>query len=157
MTPRDRFDSLFAFWATHDRKGHRGPYSERPAAVDWTLLKRQALAESGMEPDAISPVGAAGLTQFIESTWKEWVVNEFGPEPPARSYISPFDPEDSIRAQADMMAWLLKVWKGDERKALASYNAGIGRVTRLIRDHGEEWESHLPDETRGYLAKILGT
>jgi membrane-bound lytic murein transglycosylase D len=119
-------------------------------------LKRQAIAESGLDPDAKSSVGAQGLSQFMAATWNDWLEQKWGGPPPPNRYITPYDPEDGICAQADYMAWLLGVFDGDERKALASYNAGVGRVRTLIAMRGDFWEQGLPDETRGYLAKILG-
>lgn len=155
MNPADRYDSLFMFWSEHDQKRH-GAYVDRPAPVDWMLLKRQAWQESRMNPDAVSRVGAKGLTQFMDATWKAWVKNEFGTdEGPARNHVNQFDPEDAIRAQADMMAWLLKTWHGDVRRALASYNFGIGNVAKAVQALGDKWEERLPAETRGYLKAIL--
>ena len=55
-----------------------------------------------------------------------------------------------------MMAWLIGYWKGDVRRALASYNWGIGRVRKAVVGHGVGWEGQLPLETRDYLRKILG-
>jgi murein DD-endopeptidase MepM/ murein hydrolase activator NlpD len=45
---------------------------------------------------------------------------------------------------------------GDVRKAMAAYNAGLGRVRSLVEAHGENWERGLPAETKQYLANILG-
>lgn len=154
IKPSDRYNTLFAVYAAWDRR-RDGTWFERHPPLDWRLLKRQAEVESGLDPDAISPVGAKGLTQFMEATFREWERNEFGPMIPPNRHISPFDPEDAVRAQADVMAWLLDVWKADQRKALASYNAGIGRIKALIEKHGDKWEEFLPLETRHYLRKIL--
>lgn len=154
MKPSERYDSLFQVWAAWDRR-RDGTWVERKPPLEWTLLKRQAVAESGLDPDAVSPVGAKGLSQVMDATWREWETNEFGPVIPPNRHISPFDPEDCVRAQADIMGWLFGVWKGDARKALASYNYGIGAVRRTLAKHGTEWELHLPLETQRYLAKIL--
>ena len=119
------------------------------------LLKKQAVAESGLDPDAVSPVGDKGLTQFMDQTWKEWESNEFGPDIPPNRHVSAFDPEDSIRAQADVMQWLLGVFKGDAAKALAGYNWGIGNLWRCLAKHGDQWRDFLPLESQRYLEKIL--
>ena len=155
MTARDRFDSLIEWYAANGRKGD-GPFSPRTPPVPFDILKRQLLQESDADPDAVSRVGAKGLAQAMDATFQEWVRNEFNGEPPPRRHISAFDPEDAIHFQADFMGWLLRIFQGDIRKALASYNAGPGRVGRLIKEHGEGWEAALPDETRDYLKKILG-
>lgn len=154
FNPADRWDSLLRCYAALDRR-RDGTWFARAPTLDWELLKRQMLAESGGDPDAVSPVGAKGLTQFMDQTWKEWETNEFGPVIPPNRHISVFDPEDAIRAQADVMAWLLGVFKGDAAKALSAYNFGIGNVQKLLAKHGDQWRDFLPLETRRYLEKIL--
>jgi membrane-bound lytic murein transglycosylase D len=159
MTPLDRYDSLFQFYAANTYvidKGKTVLWKVRAAPMDWTLLKRQAIAESGLDPDAKSPVNAQGLSQFMAATWNEWVERKWHGRPPPNRYITPYDPEDAICAQADMMVWLLDVFEGDARKALASYNWGIGHVRTCVQVHGAFWATYLPEETSGYLAKILG-
>jgi len=66
------------------------------------------------------------------------------------------DPEQSLIAGARTMKHYLTVFEGDARKALAAYNAGLGRVQSLVAAHGEDWECALPAETNGYLAAIVG-
>ena len=155
ITPSERFDSLFRVWATWDRR-RDGTWVLRQPELDWTLLKRQAQAESNLEADAVSPLGAMGLSQFMRTTWAEWEVNEFGLDIPPNRHVSPFDPEDSIRAQADVMRWLLSVWQGDVRRALACYNFGLGNVRKTLEKHGDQWEAFLPLETRNYLTRVMG-
>ena len=157
MTARDRFDSLIHWYAEHGRKGD-GPFVPREPPVPFDVLKRQLLQESDADPDAVSRVGAKGLAQAMDATWNEWVRNEYGgADPPPRRHISAFDPEDAIHFQCDFMGWLLGMFKGEVRQAVAAYNAGPGRVSRLLKEHGEAgWEAALPDETRDYLRKILG-
>lgn len=154
VKPSERYSSLFQCYATWDRR-RDGTWFERQSPLDWRLLEKQAIAESGLDPDAVSPVGAKGLTQFMDVTWKEWEVNEFGPAIPPNRHVSVFDPEDAIRAQADVMGWLLGVWEGDARKSLASYNFGLGNVRKTIEKHGDRWEEFLPLETKQYLGRIF--
>lgn len=80
-----------------------------------------------------------GLAQAMPATWEEWMGKK-----------DPFDPEQSIIFYAKYMSWLLGQTRGDLEKATASYNAGIGRVTRL----GERWRQGMPDETKTYLVRI---
>ena len=154
FNPAGRFDSLLECFALLDRR-RDGTWFARATPLDWELLKRQMLAESGGDPDAVSPVGAKGLTQFMDATWKEWETNEFGPDIPPNRHVSVFDPEDAIRAQADVMQWLLGVFKGDAAKALAGYNWGIGNLQRCLTKHGDQWREFLPLETTRYMEKIL--
>ena len=156
-----RYDSLFQFyaeWNRRDTTGERFEFLRRPRPLDWGLLKRQAVAESGLDPDAVSRVGAQGLTQFMPATWAEHARQELGEAVPmagGRRHLNPFDPEDAISAQSDMMAWLLDRYTGDQRKALAAYNWGLGNVDKSLRAHGEAWDVKLPVETKGYLVSIL--
>lgn len=39
--------------------------------VDWRLLKAQYYQESHLKPNAVSPVGAAGVAQFMPATWRQ--------------------------------------------------------------------------------------
>lgn len=135
MTREDRYDSLFQFYAHQYR-------------LDWLLLKAQAIAESALNPTAVSRVGARGLAQFMARTWEEWRdgVPGIAEAPPENlAYLQPENPEACINAQAAYMAWLLKHCGGDVTSALAAYNFGIGRVRR-----GDPW----PRETRDYVARI---
>jgi membrane-bound lytic murein transglycosylase F len=92
-------------------------------------LKAQLCAESGLNPDAVSPVGAQGLGQFMPRTWQDTVrkLNWDG------AFHSPFNPKYAIDAAA--------VYQGDSRTAwdaagrtpvqrndlgLCAYNAGLG-------------------------------
>ena len=152
--PADRWDSILRCYATLDRR-RDGTWFPRATPLDWEMLKRQMLAESGGDPDAVSPVGAKGLTQFMDQTWKEWETNEFGPDIPPNRHVSVFDPEDSIRAQADVMQWLMGVFKGDAAKALGAFNWGIGNLWKCLEKHGDQWRDFLPLETQHYLRKIL--
>lgn len=40
--------------------------------VSWLQLKAQAIVESNLKPDAVSPTGARGVMQFIKSTGAEY-------------------------------------------------------------------------------------
>lgn len=141
MKATERFDSLWKFYGEE--------YS-----VPWQVLKAQALAESGLDPMAVSPVGARGLSQFMSRTWAEWADGTPGiQELPTEDlvFLNPENPEAAIRAQAAYMAWLLKHAGGGTDRALAAYNWGVGRVRRLA---GADWRDQLPPETRTYLERI---
>lgn len=52
----------------------------------------------------------------------------------------------------------MREFGGDQRKALAAYNAGAGRVRRAIRraaNKGGDWLDYMPEETRNYVPAIL--
>lgn len=113
-------------------------------ALPQGLLARIAYAESGFNPNAVSPKGAQGMFQFMPGTAKQYGVT------------NPFDPAESARGASDYLMDLLKQFKGGLRKSVAAYNWGPGNVDKDVREHGEDWESHIPAETRNYLAKVLG-
>ncbi|MCT4713257.1 transglycosylase SLT domain-containing protein [Enterobacteriaceae bacterium H11S18] len=102
------------------------------------LLKSVAITESGGNRFAQSGVGAKGLFQFMDGTAKDMGLrgNEV------------FDPEKSAQAAAKYLSQLLKLNGGDLRKALASYNWGIGNVQK----HGL---ALMPQETRNYIPKVM--
>lgn len=130
MQSQDRYDSLFQFYAD----GH----------LDWLLLKAQVRAESNFNPEAISHVGAKGLTQFMPLTWAEI------------GHGDPTNPEEAIKAQVHYLREQIQRF-GDVKLALAAYNCGPGRVRGLLAKHGPRFENiepRLPKETRDYVAKI---
>lgn len=98
--------------------------------VDWRLLKAQYYQESRLEPGAVSPVGAAGVAQFMPGTWGE-VSTALGYDS-----LSPHDAEPAITAGAYYMARMRKGWTSPRPEmdrhslALASYNAGFGNLLR---------------------------
>jgi len=135
-----RYDSLFQFYAEkHD--------------LDWLALKAQGLAESGLDPGAVSSAGAAGVMQFMLPTWIEW----HGRVLPGEVVEQRTNPERSIELGAAYMAWLSKQLAGDRRAARAAYNWGIGRVLKAGSVSGYRFilpANSLPAETRAYLARI---
>lgn len=109
-------------------------------------------AESSGKPDAVSPKGAQGLMQVMPPTAKE-VMQELGLDPET---WDPFDPEMN---RVVGTAYLRKMFGlfGNVQLALAAYNAGPGRVSRLTQIYGDYYEnikSALPDETQKYVEKI---
>ena len=84
-------------------------------------------AESGYDPDAVSPVGAVGLMQLLPSTAEEiaW-----------RLKIDSYDlcdPETSIKFGTYYLSYLYKLL-GDWNTVAAAYNAGIGNVIDWLAD-----------------------
>lgn len=115
-----KYDELFKKY----HKQYELPY-------DWRLLKAQLFAESALNPNAQSPVGALGLGQFMLPTWNERLSKCNLPLGTPRN-----DPEASIKMAACYMADLLKNWNAERPAideyclALASYNAGIGNLIK---------------------------
>ncbi|HEY5552837.1 MAG TPA: lytic transglycosylase domain-containing protein [Opitutaceae bacterium] len=112
-----------------------------------------AEVESSFNPKAQSPVGARGLFQFMPATAKHYGLSTF-------PFDERTDPEKSARAAAQY----LKVLHGrfnDWPLAIAAYNAGEGRVGRLLERHtARDFDTiapRLPAETRLYVPKVLAT
>lgn len=111
------------------------------------LFERQMDQESGFNPDVVygkrvSTAGAEGIAQLMPQYYPN---------------VNRTDPISGLTAGAETMRHYLNVWDGDVRKAVASYNCGLGRVQSLVNAHGANWEAGLPAETRSYLSHILGT
>ena len=106
--------------------------SQCPAAPP-AIIAAQLNAESGFNPQAVSPVGAQGISQFMPGTWALYGRDENGD-----GTADPFDPADAIPAQgrydcqlaADLTPALTagKVSGDLTQLMLAAYNAGPGAV-----------------------------
>lgn len=108
--------------------------SAKKYGLDPFLITCQLKQESGFSADAVSPVGACGIAQFMPSTADSLGVN-------------PWDVESSIDGQCRYMKNLLSSF-GDYSLALAGYNAGGGAV--------EEYGGIPPySETQNYVATIM--
>ncbi|WP_431290397.1 lytic transglycosylase domain-containing protein [Burkholderia cepacia] len=88
---------------------------------------------------------AIGDFQFTSSTWNEW--GKGGDR---------FNFNDQADSSGRYMQSLMKRYGGDIRKALAAYNWGMGNLDKDIAKNGGQWESHLPAETRKYIAQVAG-
>lgn len=116
-----------------------------PEALVW-----QAEVESAWNPAARSPAGAVGLYQFMKGTARE---NGLKTEPQDER----LDGEKSARAAARYLKKLHGRF-GDWALALAGYNCGPARVSKLLKECGAEdfdgIAAKLPTETRLYVPKI---
>ena len=99
---------------------------------DWRVFKAQGMAESNLNPDARSGVGARGIMQLMSSTFQE--VRSRNPD---LARID--DPEWNIAAGIAYNRQLWMQWKpdSDDRHLLefmfGSYNAGRGTLLRAQR------------------------
>ncbi len=121
-SPDDAHDSYIIYFA--------GVYGVRPE-----LVKAVIKAESNFEEKAVSSKGAQGLMQLMPRTAEAMGIND------------PFDPEENIAGGTQYLSRLLKMF-GNERLAVAAYNAGPGRVKRY---------GGVPPyrETRDYVARVF--
>lgn len=115
-----------------------------------------AIVESGFKNNALSRASARGMWQFMPTTGREhglvqnWFIDE-------RS-----DPEKSTRAAAQYLKSLHQMFDGDWNLAMASYNAGPGRLQRAVKRSklNDYWKltatsRYLPRETRNYVPMIM--
>lgn len=102
------------------------------------FLVRLIWQESGFNQNAVSPVGAQGVAQFMPETASE------------RGLDDPFNPLQAVRASARMLRHLIDRF-GNLGLAAAAYNAGPKRVQDWLNRHG-----NLPQETRDYVQRITG-
>jgi membrane-bound lytic murein transglycosylase D len=117
---------------------------------EWVWL---AEVESSFNPKAKSPVGALGLYQFMPATAERFGLKTSWPDQRT-------DPERSARAAARYLGILYRQL-GSWPLAVAAYNAGEGRVGRLLKAHGKtDYEGivdFLPTETQMYVPKVFAT
>jgi len=117
------------------------------------------LIESGLSPLAVSRVSAVGMWQFMGPTATQYGlrVDEYVDERR--------DPFRATDAALDYLEWLHERFGGSWYLAAAAYNAGPGRMERILNRHAEGrrgdedlyWEilEYLPRETREYVPKMI--
>ena len=104
--------------------------------IDPSLLKGLVSQESGFDPNARSGAGAVGLTQLMPGTAA------------ALGVTNPLDPAQSLQGGAKYLRQQLDRFGGDEKLALAAYNAGPGAVAKY---------GGVPPyrETQNYVTNVL--
>jgi len=106
--------------------------------VDPLLVHSVIRAESNYNPFAVSPKGAQGLMQLIPATARRFGVS------------NSFDARENIDAGVRYLKHLQEVF-GDERLALAAYNAGEGSVEK------NGWAVPPYPETQEYVRRVRET
>ena len=114
-------------------------------AVDSALLKAIMAAESGFNPDAISPRGAIGLMQVMPATAERYGLRGDRHKTVEEKLA---DPETNIRLGARYLRDLQRLFPDQQHLVLASYNAGEGAV--------QQYNNTIPPypETRNYVQLV---
>lgn len=105
-------------------------------AIDPALVKAVMHVESCFNPKAISPKGAMGLMQLMPGTADRFGVNR------------PYRPEENIKGGVAYLKMLYDRYDGNERLAVAAYNAGEGAVDKIR-------EVPPYKETQVYVRRVL--
>ena len=105
--------------------------------LDPALLKAVIHVESAFDPFAVSRTGAMGLMQMMPGTAAQYNLT-----------ANQFDPQRNVYAGAHHLKDLLQQFDGNNRFALAGYNAGANAVNRY---------NGIPpyDETQRYVLKVM--
>lgn len=119
-------------------------------------LRYLPIVESGLDPNAVSKHGAAGLWQFMIGTGKGLGLEVSSLVDERR------DPYLSSRTAAKYLKDLYNTY-GDWSLAIAAYNCGPGNVNKAIRRAGGNPSDHdfwsiynyLSPETRGYVPQFI--
>ncbi len=112
-------------------------------------FKYLALAESGLNPRAVSPAGAVGFWQFLSGTAKDFGL-EVSSEVDERYHV-----DKSTYAFCDYM-WQSYSKYGSWTLAAASFNGGIARVQRQMERQKicNYYDMLFADETQRYVFRI---
>lgn len=157
VKPAQLFDPQCERQPPAELKPHYWAAARRyPGGATDCELARQGWQESRFRADAVSPVGAIGVAQFLPATAAELEVD-------------PWDAEASIFAQARYVRWTRERWTAglggrtdyDIRAlGLATYNFGLGNMRRDQDRNGwvlyRDAAPGLPAETRHYVHVIEG-
>jgi soluble lytic murein transglycosylase-like protein len=139
---------LFSYLSQHPNLKKYAPLLEQAAKefeLDPALLKAVMAAESGFNPNAVSPKGAVGLMQVMPATGQRYGLQSDKKQSVAQKLA---DPKTNIRIGARYLRDLHKMFPAKPHLVLASYNAGEGAV--------QKYNNAIPPypETRNYVQVV---
>ena len=123
--------------------------------IDKALLYALIKTESGFDKNAVSSVGAKGLTQITPDTFI-WLQTKTGE---AYEEDALFEPDVSVYYGAYFLDMLLEEF-GNTETALAAYHAGRGKVNEWLEDptlsfDGVVLEKIPYEDTEAYVEKVM--
>lgn len=137
------------------------PTTPQSLPIERALTLAIARQESEFDASAVSPSNALGLMQLLPSTAKE--IAKKIDKPFSRAKL--FEPRYNMELGSAYLGRLVDGFSGSYVMAIASYNAGPGRVRQWIAQFGaaegsvEEivnWIERIPyEETRNYVQRVL--
>jgi soluble lytic murein transglycosylase len=127
------------------------------AGVPVDLVQALMREESALDPRAVSPAGAIGLTQLMLPTARDVARQLRLGRVRAQDLATP---ALNIRLGSRYLGSLIRRFDGSVALALAAYNAGGGAVSRWLADRRalelDEFVEEIPiEETRGYVKRVL--
>ncbi len=119
------------------------------------LVSAVIRAESGGDRRAVSPAKAKGLMQITPIAQKE-VMKKTG-----LGDGDLFDPDYNIAVGTAYLRLMMETFDGNRWLAIAAYNAGPGRISKLRHRYpnlsaNQLVLQHAPRQTRAYARQILG-
>lgn len=138
------------------------PYDPQHIALVHALTRQ----ESQFDPQAVSPSNAQGLMQLLPSTAR-YVAGKIGMD---KDNLDIFDPATNVTLGSAYIGQMIDRFNGSLPLAVASYNAGPGRISRWIAAKGDprqnfgadgaarmvDWVESIPfDETRNYVQRVM--
>ena len=114
--------------------------------IEPSLIRAVIFAESGFDSNAVSRAGAVGLMQIMPAT-AEYIARQRGIEFSQNMLLGP---ATNIDFGAYYLARLLRRF-GNQREALAAYNAGEGNVSNW---RALDLERIPFRETRNYVVRV---
>jgi soluble lytic murein transglycosylase-like protein len=141
----------YAVWAAEPTRVQE--FSARCAAsyasafgVPVELVDAVIQVESGWNPYAVSVKGAAGLMQLMPATAVRFGVQDR------------FDIEENIRGGVAYLAWLIRLFNGDLRLAVAAYQVGESQIlSRGLAYSSKEVFDYVSRVAQVYRAMRRGT
>lgn len=134
----------------------------RQGSPDPALVHALIRQESTFNRNAVSPAGARGLMQLMPAT-AQAVAGRLGIKHSVAMLTN--DPDHNIRLGSTYIQEMLDRFNGSYVLAIASYNAGPGRVSQWLDRLGDprggeidviDWIEQIPIyETRNYVQRVM--